>query len=83
MKVYLSHNEDLLNRLPLPLAQLYLDAHDGKNVEGRHGAAFSLWEAALKLLESVPNGVRPFVLSDPNRPAVAEKARGWGLRNDS
>src|SRR5436305_14055332 len=46
-------DEDLVRRLPLPLAQLYRRAHNAKTPLDRHNAAYCLWEAALKLLGSV------------------------------
>src|SRR5215475_3182667 len=46
-------DEDLIRRLPLPLAQLYRRAHNAKTSQERHHAAYYLWEAALKLLGSV------------------------------
>jgi serine/threonine protein kinase/WD40 repeat protein len=46
-------DEDLLRRLPLPLAQLYRRAHNAKNALERHQAAYYLWEAGLKLLGSL------------------------------
>ena len=46
-------DEDLVRKLPLPLAQLYRRAHDAKTPLDRHLAAFYLWEASLKLLASV------------------------------
>ena len=49
----LSCDEDLLRRLPLPLAQLYRRAHNAKSAVDRHNAAYYLWEAALKLLGAV------------------------------
>jgi WD40 repeat protein/serine/threonine protein kinase len=48
-----SLDEALLQRLPLPLAQLYRRAHNAKTPLERHLTAFSLFEAALKLLGSV------------------------------
>src|SRR5690349_1069171 len=44
--------EDLLRRLPLPLAPLYVRAQNAKSPLDRHLTAFLLWEAALKLLGS-------------------------------
>ena len=44
--------EDLVRRLPLPLAQLYRRAHNAKTPLERHLTALSLWEASLKLLAS-------------------------------
>jgi WD40 repeat protein/serine/threonine protein kinase len=46
-------NEDLVRRLPLPLAQLYRRAHNAKTALERHQAAFYLGEATLKLLSAV------------------------------
>jgi WD40 repeat protein/serine/threonine protein kinase len=46
-------DDELVRRLPLPLAQLYRRAHNAKSALERHQAAFYLWEAALKLLGSV------------------------------
>jgi WD40 repeat protein/serine/threonine protein kinase len=46
-------DEDLVRRLPLPLAQLYRRAHNAKTPLERHLTAFYLWEAGLKLLASV------------------------------
>jgi WD40 repeat protein/serine/threonine protein kinase len=46
-------DEQLVLRLPLPLAQLYRRAHNAKTPLERHHAAFYLWESALKLLASV------------------------------
>ena len=46
----LTCDEDLLRRLPLPLAQLYRRAHNAKSALESHLAAFYLWEAGLKLL---------------------------------
>jgi hypothetical protein len=43
-------DEDLVRRLPLPLAQLYRRAHNARAPLERHQAAFYLWEAAVKLL---------------------------------
>jgi hypothetical protein len=46
-------DEELLRRLPLPVAQLLRSADNGKNMLDRHWAAFYVWEASLKLLGSV------------------------------
>jgi hypothetical protein len=46
-------DETLLHHLPLPLAQLYRRAHNAKTPLERHLTAFSLFEAAFKLLASV------------------------------
>jgi hypothetical protein len=52
MNSALASDEDLVRRLPLPLAQLYRRAHNAKTPLERHLTAFYLWEAALKLLAS-------------------------------
>jgi serine/threonine protein kinase len=46
-------DEDLVRRLPLPLAQLYRRAYNAKTALDRYLTAFYLWEASLKLLASV------------------------------
>ena len=46
-------DEELVGRLPLPLAQIYRRAHHAKMALERHQTAYYLWEAALKLLASV------------------------------
>ncbi|MGV3483876.1 MAG: hypothetical protein ACO1RT_05620 [Planctomycetaceae bacterium] len=46
-------NEELCNRLPLPLAQLYRRAYMAKSDLERHQVAYCLWEASLKVLTSV------------------------------
>src|SRR5262245_58353538 len=66
----LTSDEDLVRRLPLPLAQLYRRAHNAKTVLERHQAAFYLWEAALKFLGSV--AVVTYADSGSNDPALAE-----------
>src|SRR5438874_2802482 len=53
MSSAVASDENLVQRLPLPLAQLYRRAHNAKTPLERHLTAFSLWEAALKLLASV------------------------------
>ena len=45
-------DEDLVRRLPFPLAQLYRRAHNAKAALERHQAAYYVWEAGLKLLGS-------------------------------
>jgi WD40 repeat protein/serine/threonine protein kinase len=46
-------DEGLVQRLPLPLAQLCLRAHNAHTPLERHQGAYYLWEAALKLLACV------------------------------
>src|SRR5579871_4423205 len=53
MRQYAAPDEGLVQRLPLPLAQLYRRAHNAKRPLERHLAAFYFWEASLKLLASV------------------------------
>lgn len=45
-------NEELIRRLPLPLAQLYRRAYNAKTPFDKHLSAYYLWEATLKLLAS-------------------------------
>src|SRR5262249_17264446 len=45
MRSVLTSDEDLVRRLPLPLAQLYRRAHNAKTALERHLTAFYLWEA--------------------------------------
>src|SRR5437870_3298465 len=49
----LSHDEELVRRLPLPLAQLYRRAQNAKTALERHLTSYYLWEAGLKLLGAV------------------------------
>jgi hypothetical protein len=53
MRSALTIDEDLVHRLPLPLARLYRRAHNAKSPLERHLTAYYLWEAGLKLLGSV------------------------------
>src|SRR5437899_4500770 len=68
-----SCEEDLIHRLPLPLAQLYRRAHNAKTPLERHLTAFYLWEAALKLLGAVAV-VEYAELSDPD-PLLADRLK--------
>lgn len=45
-------DSELVERLPLPLAQLYCRAHYAKMPLERHQSAFFLWEASVTLLAS-------------------------------
>ena len=49
-------DEELLRRLPLPLAQLYRRARNGKTPVDRHHNAYYLAEATLKLAASLRVG---------------------------
>ena len=64
-------DEDLLRRLPLPLAQLYRRAHNAKTPLEQHNAAFYLGEAALKLLASV--AVVEYAERPEHDPQLAER----------
>jgi serine/threonine protein kinase len=66
-------HEDLLRRLPLPLAQLYRRAHNAKTPLERHHAAYYLWEAALKLLACV--AVVEYAELGDHDPELAERLR--------
>jgi serine/threonine protein kinase len=52
MRPDLAPDEALVQRLPLPLAQLYRRAHNAKTALERYLTAYYLWEASLKLLAS-------------------------------
>jgi WD40 repeat protein/serine/threonine protein kinase len=64
-------DEDLVRRLPLPLAQLYRRAHNAKTALERHLTAFYLWEAGLKLLASV--AVVEYAERTEHDPRLAER----------
>ena len=66
-----SADEDLLRRLPLPLAHLYRRACNAKSVLERHLTAFYLWEAALKLLASA--AVVEYAECGRHDPALTER----------
>ena len=53
MRDELLADDTLVQRLPLPLAQLYRRAHNAKTALERHNTAFYCWEAGLKLLGAV------------------------------
>src|SRR5438876_9307833 len=64
-------DESLLQRLPLPLAQLYRRAHNAKTALERHLTAYYLWEAALKLLGS--SAVVAYAEQSNHDPELAER----------
>jgi YD repeat-containing protein len=67
----LAFDDSLVQRLPLPLAQLYRRAHNAKTPLERHLAAFYLWEASLKLLASV--AITEFAGQPDHNPQLAER----------
>src|SRR5690349_17177500 len=71
MRPEMTPDEALVQRLPLPLAQLYRRAHNAKTALERHLTAFYLWEAALKLLASA--AVVEYAEAGPGDPSIAEK----------
>jgi serine/threonine protein kinase/tetratricopeptide (TPR) repeat protein len=71
MAALLTSDEDLVRRLPLPLAQLYRRAHNAKNALERHLTAYYLWEAALKLLAGV--AVVEYAAGGEADPQLAER----------
>ena len=71
MTIPLAIDEQLLRRLPLPLAQLYRRAHNARTAIERHQAAYYLWEASLKLLGSV--AVVDFAGRHTPAPELAER----------
>src|SRR6185295_17422159 len=73
MPVGVAIDEELLRRLPLPLAQLYRRAHNAKTPHERHHAAFYLWEAALKLLGST--AIAEYAELNDHDPELVERLR--------
>src|SRR4051812_48349087 len=63
-------DEDLVRRLPTPLAQLYRRAHNAKTPLDRHLTAFAVWEVALKLLGSA--AVVSYAGHDERAPELVE-----------
>jgi WD40 repeat protein/serine/threonine protein kinase len=68
-----SPDEQLLQQLPLPLAQLCRRACNGRTPLERHQAAFYLWEAALKLLACV--AVVEYAESRSHDPQLVERLK--------
>ena len=64
-------DEAVLQRLPLPLAQLCRRAHNAKTLLERHLTSFYLWEAGLKLLASV--AVVEYARRPDPDPSLAER----------
>src|SRR5579884_759079 len=73
MNSFLAVDNDLVGRLPLPLAQLYRRAHNAKTPLERHLTAFYLWEASLKLLSS--SAIIAYAEQPEHDPAVAERLK--------
>jgi YD repeat-containing protein len=71
MSPALSLDENLVRRLPLPLAQLCRRAHNANGAHNRHQAAYFLWEAGLKLLASV--AVAEYAVRGQPDPALTER----------
>lgn len=60
-------------RLPLPLAQLYVRAHNAKTPVEHHQAAYYLWEAAIKVLASV--AIVEFARLEQHDEAIAQRLK--------
>jgi serine/threonine protein kinase len=71
MSTAYSSDEELVRRLPLPLAQLYRRAHNAKTALDRHQAAYFLWEAALKLLSCA--AIAEYAERPEHDPKLAER----------
>lgn len=67
-------DEDLIRRLPLPLAQLYRRANNAKTAIEQHLTAFYLWEVSIKLLAAT--AVAEYVARGERDPTLDE-----GIRN--
>jgi serine/threonine protein kinase/tetratricopeptide (TPR) repeat protein len=66
-------DEQLIQRLPLPLAQLVQRAQNGKNALERHNAAYYLWEASLKLLAST--AIVEYAGCEDHDPQIADRLK--------
>jgi WD40 repeat protein/serine/threonine protein kinase len=66
-------DEDLIRRLPLPLAQLYRHACNARSSLDRHQAACFLWEVALKLWGSA--AIVEYAERGLHDPAVVEELK--------
>ncbi len=73
MSITPTFDDDLVRRLPLPLAQLYRRAHNAKTPLERHLTAYFLWEAALKLLGSV--AIVAYADQGQHDPEITERLR--------
>jgi hypothetical protein len=71
MSPSLQIDEELIPRLPLPLAQLYRRAKNSKEPSNRYLSAYYLWEASLKLLGSV--AIVSYADCDAHDAAVVER----------
>src|SRR5579884_1900414 len=71
MRADFAPDEALLQRLPLPLAQLYRRAHNAKTTLERHQAAYYLSEAALKLVGCT--ALVEYAERGPHDPKLAER----------
>jgi hypothetical protein len=63
----------LVQRFPLPLAQLCRRAHNAKTALKRHLTAFYLWEPALKLLGAV--AIVSYAQGKSPEPQLAERLK--------
>lgn len=68
-----SFDEQLLQRLPLPLAQLCRRSQNAKTPLEQHLAAYYLWEASLKLLGAT--AVVEYAALKDRDPEIAEKLK--------
>ncbi|HLW64333.1 MAG TPA: protein kinase [Gemmataceae bacterium] len=66
-------DEDLIKRLPLPLAQICRRALNAKSALERHQAAYYCWEIALKLLASA--AIVEYAELNDNDPQLIERLR--------
>src|SRR5579864_1425569 len=64
-------DEDLIKRLPLPLAQICRRALNAKSALERHQAAYYCWEIALKLLASA--AIVEYAELNDNDPQLIER----------
>ncbi|HVX15766.1 MAG TPA: protein kinase [Pirellulales bacterium] len=73
MSETLSLDENRVQRLPLPLAQLARRAHNAHSPLERHHTAYYLWESSLKLMASV--AIVEYAELGDHDPALTEKLK--------
>jgi hypothetical protein len=73
MKELGEFNREMVQRLPLPMAQLYRRARNAKIALDRHLTAFFLWEVAIKLIGTV--SIVVYAEQDEFDPRVVERLR--------
>ena len=68
---------DIISRLPLPVAQIYLRAWNAKGIVERHNHAYYLLEATIKQSASV--AIQAYLSLSQRTPSVDEQIRTLGM----